>query len=517
MQVFLYASYAIAASNYIVLFHIPEAKDRISMLKQMENNISNVTKKFSFNDIVHKRLRNGFKGQLSPETKEALSKDPSIAVIEEDFPVKIAETKYLNPNDNFPQTHKNNSKIESANSLFTSLLFGMPLFKNIKQKGHKPMKSNILLAPFSMKEKLDVQYQVNEDLLDDSAVAHFEIQKDAPWGICKVSGHNSEYEYVEDPGKNVSVYVLDTGIQIENAEFENRASWGYNAVPNSLDTDENGHGTHCSGTIAGKTYGIAKKANLVAVKVLNKNGEGMISSLIEGIDFVIKDHERRLDEYYEAESENFFNKHGLRSDKDPSNNLGIESKKWDLINDIKNIFGKANVKPVSIVNMSVGGDKSRALNFAIAYATKTVKIHFSVAAGNDHKDACDYSPSSSSNSMTVGASDIKNQVAFFSNTGKCVDIFAPGVDIMSAWIDNQKRVASGTSMAAPHVSGVMAIYASLSDFTPNELKERILKDSIRSIEYPNARLYSIFKSSEENKQPMVSLRKLYDRLKDSTE
>lgn len=177
----------------------------------------------------------------------------------------------------------------------------------------------------------------------------------------------------------------------------------------------------------------------------------MISSMIEGIEFVIKDHKKKR----------------------------------------------------AIVSLSLGGFKSAALNFAIQYASKFMGIHFATAAGNENKNACDFSPASAPNSITVGASRKNNKIAPFSNIGGCVDLYAPGVDINSTWPNGRYRSISGTSMATPHVAGVMAIYLGLVDFKPCDLKERILKDTKRIIR----------NKGSNGRNPMASLEKLYYRLK----
>lgn len=311
----------------------------------------------------------------------------------------------------------------------------------------------------------------------------FVFQKNPAWGLSKISGHDETYEYLKDGGSNVIVYVLDTGLDVYHPEFEGRAFFRYNAVENSPDMDEQGHGTHCAGIIGSKTYGVAKKAKIFGVKILDKNGYGSISKLIEGIDFVIDDVSF------------------LRSHSERFENLDY------FIRRPRSTPFPIDEKFQIVVNMSVGGEKSLALNYAISNASKEYQIHFSTAAGNEHKDACSYSPSSSSSSLTIGASDSKDFIADFSNNGKCVNLFAPGVDVVSTWPRNRIKVASGTSMATPHVAGIMAVYLSLANFTPAELKTRILNDAEFRIKEQG------YLSYFSRKKPFASLKSLYDRLK----
>lgn len=322
----------------------------------------------------------------------------------------------------------------------------------------------------------------------------FMLQKDSPWGLSRVSGLENSYEYIPDGGKDVTVYILDTGVDTTHPEFEGRALFGYNAV-NSIDTDEHGHGTHCAGVVGSKTFGVAKKVSLVAVKVLDKWGIGSISRLIEGIDFVINDHWNRVQEYNDKTSIPY-----------------IMSSNY-LANGTLDMY-PSNVpikKPKSVISMSIGGERSMALNHVIMYASKAAGIHFSTAAGNENKDACSYSPSSSSTSLTIGASNIENRVAQFSNQGKCVDVYAPGTSIPSTWPHNATKTISGTSMAAPHVSGIMAIYLGLADFEPKELKNRIILDSVKMVGSLEPRLLWPFK--RRRLRPLASLKTLYSRIK----
>ena len=216
-----------------------------------------------------------------------------------------------------------------------------------------------------------------------------------------------------------------------------------------MDEDGNGHGTHCSGTIAGKKYGVAKKANVYAVKVLGSNGVGTMSDVVKGVEWAATSH----------------------SDKVEAVKKGKGDKKFKG----------------STANMSLGGGKSVTLNLAVDAAVD-VGVHFAVAAGNDNSDACNYSPAASKHSLTVGASTLADERAYFSNYGKCVDIFAPGLNILSTWKGSKyaTNTISGTSMASPHIAGLLAYFLSLqpvkdSAFAVAEVTPKTLKKNILSV------------------------------------
>ena len=280
-----------------------------------------------------------------------------------------------------------------------------------------------------------------------------ETEKMSPWGLARISHRDSlsfgtfnKYLYAADGGEGVDVYVIDTGTNTEHADFEGRAHWGKTIPANDEDVDGNGHGTHCSGTIAGKKYGVAKKANVYAVKVLKSNGSGTMADVVAGVEFAAKSHTEQV-----------------KAAKD----------------------GKRKGFRGSAANMSLGGGKTKALD-DVVNAAVTAGIHFAVAAGNDNADACDYSPAAAAKAVTVGASGIDDSRAYFSNYGKCTDIFAPGLSILSTWIGSKHatNTISGTSMASPHICGLLAYYLSLqpssdseyslAPITPEKLKANLI-------------------------------------------
>ena len=251
-----------------------------------------------------------------------------------------------------------------------------------------------------------------------------EIEKNAPWGLARISHRDSlsfgtfnKYLYSEDGGEGVDVYVIDTGTNIEHVDFEGRATWGKTIPPGDEDVDGNGHGTHCSGTIAGKKFGVAKKANIYAVKVLKSNGSGTMSDVVKGVEWAALSHQ-------------------------------------DNVEAAKKGKGKKGFKG-SAANMSLGGGKSPALDLSVNAAVDA-GIHFAVAAGNDNADSCNYSPAAAEKAVTVGASTLADERAYFSNYGTCNDIFAPGLNILSTWTGSKyaTNTISGTSMASPHIAGL---------------------------------------------------------------
>jgi len=271
--------------------------------------------------------------------------------------------------------------------------------------------------------------------VDDAfADSHISTELGAPWGLARIS-HRAQlhlstftkYLYDDRGGEGVTAYVIDTGINVDHVEFEGRARWGKTIPKNDVDKDGNGHGTHCAGTIASRKYGVAKAAEVVAVKVLGSNGSGSMSDVVAGV-------------VWAAEQ-------AAKADADAQKEL------------VKT--GKTKHKG-SVANMSLGGGKAQSLDDAVNAAVES-GLHFAVAAGNDNKDACNYSPARAESAVTVGASTLGDERAYFSNHGKCVDVFAPGLNILSTWNSGNQstNTISGTSMASPHICGLLAYLLSI--------------------------------------------------------
>ncbi|KIJ51359.1 hypothetical protein M422DRAFT_244537 [Sphaerobolus stellatus SS14] len=282
-----------------------------------------------------------------------------------------------------------------------------------------------------IRSRPEVQYIEQDQLVHATNIT---TQRGAPWGLARVSHRNKlsfgtfqSYNYDTEGGEGVDVYIIDTGVNIAHVEFEGRAKWGKTIPKNDQDIDGNGHGTHCAGTIGSRKYGVAKQANLFAVKVLGTDGSGTMSDVIDGVIWAATQASKKA---IEAAAE------------------------------VK-ATGTTRHKG-SVANMSLGGGKSTTLDVAVNRAVDG-GLHFAVAAGNDNRDACDYSPAGAEKAVTVGASTLGDERAYFSNFGQCVDVFAPGLNILSTWTGSNKatNTISGTSMASPHVAGLIAYFLSL--------------------------------------------------------
>jgi len=287
----------------------------------------------------------------------------------------------------------------------------------------------------------------------DQIVRTLASQKGATWGIDRIDQRNlpldTVYNYFDNAGENVDVYVIDTGILNTHTDFEGRAVSGYDFHNNKQDaTDDNGHGTHCAGTIAGKTWGVAKKARLIGVKTLGRLGAGNLANVAKGVEFAAQQH-----------------------------------------------VSKPNAR--SVASMSLGGPATDVLDLAVESAIEMGLIVVA-ASGNSDADACSTSPARVPTVITVNAADKNDTRATFSNYGSCTHIFAPGVDITSTWIGSNTatRTISGTSMACPHVSGAVAVLLSqYGSLTPAEAKKLILSNAtpnkISDVKgSPNLNLYS---------------------------
>lgn len=290
---------------------------------------------------------------------------------------------------------------------------------------------------------------------EDGEVQLSATQSNATWGLDRIDQRDRPlsgtytYNYT---GAGVKVYVIDTGIRRTHSDFGGRAIHGYSAINDGRgSTDCNGHGTHVAGTVGGSTWGVAKGATLVAVRVLDCNGSGTNSGVIAGVDWVTADH--------------------------------------------------ASGAP-AVANMSLGGGASSALDTAVRNSIAD-GVTYAVASGNSNADACNSSPARVSEAITVNSSTSSDARSSFSNWGSCTDIFAPGSSITSAWYssDTATNTISGTSMATPHVAGAAALYLHQNGYkTPAAVWDGIRAgasaNKITDVKgSPNLLLYSLFGTS----------------------
>lgn len=261
----------------------------------------------------------------------------------------------------------------------------------------------------------------------DSVMEAFDSQSNPDWGLDRVDQRsvplNTSYIYSQT-GLGVNVYLLDTGIRPSHADFEGRAIAAHDVINDGQNgIDCNGHGTHVAATIGGRSYGVAKQVTLRSVRVLGCNGLGAVSTTVEGVDWIT-----------------------------------------------------ANRQGTAIVNMSMGGGTSEFMDLVVGNAIRG-GLQFVMAGGNQNQDACNVSPARIDIGITVGATDDTDKRWESSNFGTCLDLFAPGVNIKSAWIwnDTAFNTGSGTSMAAPHVTGTAALYLQRHPAaTPAEIANQIL-------------------------------------------
>ncbi|MEW2387866.1 S8 family peptidase [Streptomyces venezuelae] len=262
-------------------------------------------------------------------------------------------------------------------------------------------------------------------------------QSNAPWGLDRIDQAklplSGTYTYPDSAGSGVTAYVIDTGVRITHTEISGRAVNGYDAVDgDNTAQDGNGHGTHVATTIAGKTYGVAKKAKIVAVRVLDNNGSGTTAGVVAGIDWVTSNH--------------------------------------------------AAGAP-AVANMSLGGGASTTLDNAVKKSIAD-GVSYAVAAGNANTNAANTSPARVPAAITVGATSNTDARASFSNYGSVLDIFAPGVNIKAGWNtgDTATNTISGTSMATPHVAGAAAVYlAGHTSATPAQVSSALVNGATPNV------------------------------------
>jgi len=361
-------------------------------------------------------------------------------------PVHRAETPF--PGQYIVVFHSNTSVAETATTVETFTQLGVTM-KNTYKTVVKGFAAKLTQAQLTK-----VRSHPNVNYVDQDGEARIaqggpcQNQPNAPsWGlgrICQVDPGDDNFHH-NNYGNGVNIYIIDTGIYIAHGDFGGRAKWGYTAsdINPPGEYDGNGHGTHCASTSAGTTYGISKRATLIAVKCLGDGGGGSWSGVIESIEWVAEEH-----------------------------------RKTPMVK--------------SVGSMSLGGGRQQSVNDATIGAS-SVGVVMVAAAGNSNTDTCSFSPASASFNNNAPTAVIavcateqgpdRDQRASYSNYGgQCTSICAPGSSITGAWIGapDAERTISGTSMACPHVAGVAAAILSdsrFSQYTPQQVKDKLFNDA----------------------------------------
>ncbi|WP_018653445.1 S8 family peptidase [Actinomadura flavalba] len=268
--------------------------------------------------------------------------------------------------------------------------------------------------------------------IEQDGIAYASATQSNPpsWGLDRIDQTNlplsRSYTY-NATGAGVNAYIIDTGIATAHPDFGGRATNVYDSFGGN-GQDCQGHGTHVAGTVGGNNYGVAKRVNLRGVRVLNCSGSGSFSGIIAGMNWVATNH----------------------------------------------------VKP-AVANMSLGGGFNSSVNSAVNnLASRGVFV--AVAAGNENQNACNVSPASAANATTAAASTSTDAKASYSNWGNCVDVYAPGSGITSAWLNGGTNTINGTSMASPHVAGVGALYkATYGDASFSTIRTWIINNATPNV------------------------------------
>ncbi|KAF2266554.1 proteinase T-like protein [Lojkania enalia] len=287
-------------------------------------------------------------------------------------------------------------------------------------KGYHLQASKEIATALAESEEIDYievdQTFTTEAYVDSESEKLFDrdVQANAPWNLARISHRQrGSTDYVFTPTTGVYAYIMDTGVRVTHQAFQGRASWGYNVV-DTMNDDTNGHGTFVAGIVSSQTYGVARFANIIAVKILNASGSGTYSGVIQGINWAVQD---------------------MTS---------------------KGRVGK------STALLAIGGSYSTAMNQAVASASNS-GLFFAVPAGNSNSNAANFSPASEPTACTTAATSINDAVMSGSNYGSVIDIFAPGQSVTGPWISSPTSTAvlSGGSVASAHIAGLGAYFLAI--------------------------------------------------------
>ncbi|VUC26866.1 unnamed protein product [Clonostachys rosea] len=343
---------------------------------------------------------------------KALDTNPSAKVVPGRYLVKLSETAEA---PGIAQTH---SAIHTYNS-----------------KGFKGFAAELDDGALeAVRSRPDVEYVEQDQVIN---LYDFISQEDAPWGLTRISHQalgSTNYVYDSSAGEGTCVYIIDTGIKIDHEEFEGRAEWLQNFTDDGKDEDSLGHGTWVSGLVASRSYGVAKKSKVFALKVFAEDGSATGAGIIAAMDFVISDSAQR--------------------------------------NDCPKGY---------VANMSLGGGFSQTSNDATD-AMVNAGVFVAVAAGNDNADAAGTSPASAPLACTVAASDSSDAKASFSSYGGVIDVWAPGVGLESTSYQGGSTSASGTSGSSPIVAGLGAYLMAFEGLSGGEgVCDRIKELSVQGV------------------------------------
>ncbi|KAF9081784.1 serine protease [Mortierella sp. AD031] len=405
-------------------------------------------------------------GEFSEAEAELLAQDAGVEMVEKDMVIRFPELEqYINNQAAMVNKVMN---LEQAYDLVDEHMSALELKKNkrlLSEEDEDESEVYILnidekgesSSPHKTKKTSKKVHQSNELVQPITAEdipspdGAYTIQQRAPsWGLPRVSQRNlplqADYKYPNSAGSGVDVYVIDTGININHIDFEGRARWGTTTVLGAPNTDDNGHGTFVAGVIGSRTFGVAKKVNLIAVKGLDMEGTSTLSQILAALDWVIKQ-------------------------------------------------GSQSSNHRNIVNLSLGAGYSKILNSAVDTLVQS-GLFIVAAAGNGDENhigqnACNYSPASAPMAFAVGSTNINDQMSSFSNYGQCVKIYAPGESVRSTWIGPTNReinTNSGTSFSAPHVAGIAALIMGAErgdrldgSWSPKNIGDRILQLGTRNV------------------------------------